>query len=112
MGHTCSAYSHDATNHWHVCDRCGETYDLAEHSWGAGVVTLEPTETENGIRTYTCSICGHTKTEVIPAVGHVHNYGSLVPRVEPTCNTPGHEAYYYCSDCEKYFTSNKIETTL
>ncbi len=112
MGHTCSAYSHDATNHWHVCDRCGETYDLAEHSWGAGVVTLEPTETENGIRTYTCSICGHTKTEVIPATGHVHNYGSLVPRVEPTCNTPGHEAYYYCSDCEKYFTSNKIETTL
>ena len=111
MGHTCIAYSHDATNHWHVCDRCGEFYDLETHTWGTGEITKEATETENGIRTYTCSVCGHTKTETIPATGHEHNYGTLVARVEPTCNTAGREAYYYCADCDTYFTSSKEITT-
>ena len=30
------------------------------------VVTQEPTETAEGIKTYTCSVCGMTKTETIP----------------------------------------------
>ncbi|MCD8203724.1 MAG: hypothetical protein LUB56_01185, partial [Coprobacillus sp.] len=30
-----------------------------EHSWGEGVVTVEPTCTEAGVMTYTCS-CGET----------------------------------------------------
>jgi len=40
-----------------------------EHDWGTGVVTTPATCTENGVMTYTCSKCGETKTEVIPA-GH------------------------------------------
>ena len=38
------------------------------HSWDEGVVTKEPTESEGGIRTYTCTVCGGTKTESIPFV--------------------------------------------
>ena len=34
-----------------------------------GVVTKEATETEEGLMTYTCSICGDTYTEVIPKKG-------------------------------------------
>lgn len=40
------------------------------HTWNAGVVTKEPTCTEAGVKTYTCTTCGSTKTEEIPATGH------------------------------------------
>ena len=40
------------------------------HTWDAGVVTEEPTCTEPGVKTYTCTTCGATRTESIPALGH------------------------------------------
>ena len=39
---------------------------MTAHKWDAGKVTKEATETANGEKTYTCSICGTTKTVVIP----------------------------------------------
>ena len=42
------------------------TSGLGEHVWDDGVVTTEPTDTENGVMTYTCSVCGATHTEPIP----------------------------------------------
>lgn len=39
------------------------------HSWNGGVVTTPATETEDGVKTYTCSVCQITKTEKIPATG-------------------------------------------
>ena len=35
------------------------------HNWNNGVVTLEPTTEAEGVRTYTCSLCGNTRTETI-----------------------------------------------
>lgn len=35
------------------------------HSWNDGEVTKEATETENGVMTYTCTVCSATKTEAI-----------------------------------------------
>lgn len=35
------------------------------HSWNDGVVTKEPTLDEEGVRTFTCTVCGGTKTEAI-----------------------------------------------
>ena len=48
----------------------------AAHTWDAGVVTKEPTTTETGIKTYTCTFCGATKTETLPKKedAHVHHY--------------------------------------
>ena len=40
------------------------------HTWDAGAVTKEPTCTEPGVKTYTCTTCGATRTESIPALGH------------------------------------------
>ncbi|MCD7946471.1 MAG: arabinogalactan endo-1,4-beta-galactosidase [Clostridiales bacterium] len=37
--------------------------DLPEHTWDDGEVTTEATETEDGVITYTCTVCGETKTE-------------------------------------------------
>lgn len=51
---------------------CGEviveqtSIDALGHKWDAGVITKQPTETETGIRTYTCqNDKNHTKTEEI-----------------------------------------------
>lgn len=56
------------------------------HSWDAGAVTTEPSCTVNGIRTYTCTLCGETKEEYIAALGHI--YETSVTK-EPTCTTTG-----------------------
>ncbi len=44
-------------------------------------------------------------------VNGVHQYRSLVDKVDPTCISSGFEAHYICSVCRKYFTSEKVETT-
>ena len=74
----------------HVCEFVGE-------------VTEEPTCELTGTMTYTCSGCGDSYTEEIPAY---HN-GNLtyVAAVEPIdCATPGHIEYYTCPCCNEYFT--------
>lgn len=54
------------------CSVCGEILTAQEvvaatgHSWDNGVVTKEATTEQEGIRTYTCTTCGATKTETIP----------------------------------------------
>ncbi|MBO5524337.1 MAG: leucine-rich repeat protein [Roseburia sp.] len=40
-----------------------------EHSWDAGRITKEATATEEGEKTYTCSVCRTIKIEKIPALG-------------------------------------------
>lgn len=54
----------------------------AAHTWDEGVVTQEPTATEAGEKTFTCTFdgCGATKTEAIPATGetHTHTWGAWV----------------------------------
>ena len=71
-GHThewSTAYASDDNDHWITCASCDQIKDKNAHNWGKGVVTTEATETENGVRTYTCSVCNKTKTEVIPKTG-------------------------------------------
>ncbi len=48
----------------------------AAHTWNDGVVTKEPTATETGIKTYTCTFdgCGATKTETLPKVEETHQH--------------------------------------
>ena len=45
-------------------------YDQGQtHSWDNGVITVEPGYRTEGIKTYTCTHSGATKTESIPALG-------------------------------------------
>lgn len=60
-------YLNDAV-HQHVCSNDNSHVEKVEHSWNAGIVTLEPTTTTEGLRTYTCEVCGGSKTETIPIV--------------------------------------------
>ena len=66
------------------------------HTWNAGVVTKEPACTEAGVKTYTCTTCGATKTEEIPATGHTWNDGEVTPAA--TCTEAGVKTYT-CTVC-------------
>ena len=71
--HTYGAgWTYDATHHWHeaTCEHTGEKDGYAEHTWDSGEVTTPATCTEAGEKTYTCTVCSATKTEVIAATGH------------------------------------------
>lgn len=50
-----------------TCNLCGAVR-ATEHSYGVGVVTKPADYGVDGVMTYTCTICGATKTEVIPAL--------------------------------------------
>ena len=59
-----------------VCTVCGGDAETGivlpatgNHSWDKGVVTKKPTSKDTGIKTYTCTICGATKTETLATVG-------------------------------------------
>ena len=69
-------WDHDAENHWHpaTCAHTSEKKDLAAHSWNEGVVTTQPTETTEGVKTYTCTVCGDTKTASIGTLDHKHTF--------------------------------------
>ena len=86
-----------------VCERCNDKQHVRdipvneEHQWDDGVITKEPTATEPGIKTYTCTVCNKTKTESIAKV-HVHEYTGLGEIVkEPSCETEG-ERWMYCTN--------------
>ena len=85
-----------------ICDNCGEVVSTKEipatgaHTWDNGTVTTEPTENEPGVRTFTCAVCGQTRTETIPATG-AHDY-QFTKNVAPTCTADGYDLYT-CSGC-------------
>lgn len=67
-----------------------------EHNWDAGKVTTAATCTTDGVKTYTCSICGETKTETIKATGHDVE---LQNAVEATCQQEGYTGDKVCKAC-------------
>lgn len=72
-------YSKDETGHWHTCSGCTEKVDFEAHTEDSGTVTVQPTETTEGIRVYSCTVCGYvTRTETVPALNseHTHSYGT------------------------------------
>ena len=72
-------YSKDETGHWHACSGCTEKVDFEAHTEDSGTVTVQPTETTEGIRVYSCTVCGYViRTETIPALAseHTHSYGT------------------------------------
>ena len=85
-----------------ICSNCGDVVSTkeipatGEHTWDNGTVTTEPTENEPGVRTFTCAVCGATKTAPIPATG-AHDY-QFTRTVAPTCTAGGYDLYT-CSGC-------------
>ena len=69
-------WNRDDTSHWHACttEKHDDVADKADHTFDGGVITTPPTETANGVRTYTCTVCGYRKTESVDKLEHVHTF--------------------------------------
>lgn len=118
-GHTYSKeWSFDETSHWHIatCEHDDQVSSFSAHQWNGGVVTVSPTETSEGIKTYTCIICKATKTEKVPNISHVcafteKNVSEWYLAKEADCENPA-QYYYSCScgekDTEKFSYGNAI----
>ena len=80
----------------------GTVINKLGHTWDNGVITKEATETEEGVKTYTCKICGETKTESIPVTSHHWDQGTITKKA--TCTENG-EKMYRCTDadCDKTY---------
>ena len=97
LGHTPSAeWSYDSENHWKICtdEGCNEKLELAAHTFDDGVITVKPTDTADGVRTYTCTVCGYEKTESVPKLGHT-------PSAEWSYDSENHWKECTAEDCNE-----------
>ena len=67
------------------------------HGWDEGALTTAPDCVTEGVKTYTCSACGETRTETVAALGHDMVY---TPNKDATCTEPGEAASAWCSRCD------------
>lgn len=68
------------------------------HAYDNGVITKEPTCMEGGVKTYTCTRCGKTKSETVKALDHAYDNGTIAK--QPTC-TEGGVKTYTCTRCHE-----------
>ena len=77
------------------------------HTWDAGTVTTPATCTTDGVKTFTCTGCGATKTEPIKATGHAWDGGKVT--TEPTCTADGVKTFT-CTKCSATKTEPVMAT--
>jgi hypothetical protein len=104
--------------HWaNTCRRCGYTKDFngnyspeacpeGAHKWEVKD-TVAATCTEAGKTLSICSVCGESKEEEIPALGHTYGEGVVT---EPTCTEAGCTTYT-CSVCGNVKTEEGAAAT-
>lgn len=68
-----------------------EDKDGCTHVWNDGEITTAATCTQDGVKTFTCTLCGETRTEVVGSSGHVAS--------ETFVNTDPEGHYHVCSVC-------------
>jgi len=101
LGHTPAAeWTYDSENHWKECtnEGCEEKLDTAAHDFDEGVITVKPTDTADGVRTYTCKVCGYERTETVPMLGHT-------PAAEWTYDSENH-----WKECTNEGCNEKLDT--
>ena len=67
------------------------------HNFNTGTITTQPTCTEKGVRTRTCTICGEKRYESIAAAGH--KYSAWKETKAATCTAAGTQTRT-CSVCK------------
>ena len=68
------------------------------HIWDDGVVTRAPTCSSVGEMTYTCTICGKTRTEKLQVTSPEWDESTLDKSTPATGTAPGY-AFYHCKIC-------------
>lgn len=69
-------WTFDSSQHWHECvtKNHDDKLDVANHTWNDGVITTQPTETTDGVKTFTCTVCKATKTAPVEKLTHTHTF--------------------------------------
>ena len=105
---TCTQTGYTGDTYCTDCDKLlstGKELAALGHDYKA-TVTKQPTTTEEGVRTYTCTRCSSSYTESIaklPEEQHTHNYTGSITK-EATCTEAGVRTYT-CS-CGDSYTEN------
>lgn len=82
------------------------TTENCNHSWDGGSVTKAATCTQDGVKTYNCTLCGETKTESIHALGH--SFSSFYTTdIGATCTQAGSKSRH-CTRCSAKTGVTKI----
>ncbi|MDY3793121.1 MAG: hypothetical protein SOZ56_11720, partial [Oscillospiraceae bacterium] len=58
-------WSHDETQHYHLCTVCDEKNDTTLHTYGDWTITKLATPTADGEKERSCSVCGYVQTGVV-----------------------------------------------
>ena len=81
----------------------GKVIPKTEHAWNDGKITTPATCTIEGIKTYTCTSCGTTKTEAIAATGH--GATEIRNKKDATTTSEGYTGDTYCTICNQKISS-------
>ena len=73
-----------------ACNACGEKREI-QHKYDGGKVTTAATCAKEGVKTYTCTICGAKKTEAVAKTTHVYDSGKVT--TPATCTADGVKTY-------------------
>ena len=79
--------------------------ESGNHVWDNGTVTKAAACTEDGVLTYTCTVCGGSKTEVIPAAGHDTELRGVK---SATCTEDGFTGDLVCKSCGTVVTPGEV----
>ena len=105
---TCTTPGLTVGIHCSVCDAVIKEQKVVPatgHSYDAGRVTKQATCSENGVKTYTCTICGETKSETISKKDHT---AVIDKAVSATCTSAGKTAGSHCSVCNTIITEQNV----
>ena len=81
----------------------GKSIARKEHTWDSGKITTVATCTTGGIKTYTCTLCGTTKTEAIAATGH--GATEIRNKKDASATSEGYTGDTYCTICNQKISS-------
>jgi len=125
LPHTSNDWQKDEAYHWKICTVCTNKFDNGihifvdnickvcgyghTHIWNNGEIIKQATCTEKGQIKYTCtvSMCGETRLEEIPMIGHTVSWEISQTQHYQTCEKCG----YTISSGAHEFVTEKTETT-
>ena len=94
----------DATHSFKCVNGCNNYGGAVKHTWNDGAVTKEPTCTDKGEKTFTCTAgCGARYAEELDALGHIYNE----VKTEAKPEAPGYTTHT-CSRCGHSYKDNYV----
>ena len=92
-----------------VCEKCNQEYGvLVAHSYGKWETTTPAGCINNGVEIHTCSSCGASETNTLPATGHSYEGEHSVVTVKATCTSDGYTTYS-CDNCDYSYVTDRVE---